>query len=216
MIPAQHACPRCAAPILVGQIRCTHCGLDLNPAALAAWHAAQARSGPPSVPPTVVVQQRGTSAGTIILAVLGGLVVLGCLGIFGFCALTGGLAALGGQALNTQATAAAATQAALPPEAPITLQGTTSQSTAPFALQGGTYHIAWSCSNTDQLDQNFIADLQSTDNNILNRVAIANVIVPAGIKQSDTTNAYGVTAGTYYIKLLAADCAWTITLTQVR
>lgn len=44
--PAQHSCPRCGAPIQVGQKHCARCGLALDSQSLAAFQATQTRPAP--------------------------------------------------------------------------------------------------------------------------------------------------------------------------
>lgn len=82
---AQHVCPRCGAPIQIGQKQCARCGLALDPHSLAAWQATQTRPAPAVYQPAPSVGARpGIRRRPLILIVLGGVVGLCAIcGIFG-------------------------------------------------------------------------------------------------------------------------------------
>lgn len=112
---AQHVCPRCGAPIQVGQAACTNCNLPLDPQSIAAFQAERARAATgvqvgPAPPPVVPPRSRPAW----LLPVIGGVV--------GLCVVCGIIGAL--------------TNANRPPATP-TVAGVAQASTATLAPPGG-------------------------------------------------------------------------------
>jgi hypothetical protein len=74
-MPATMNCPRCQAPIQVGQPTCTVCGLALDPSSLAAFQAEQQRQGLAPGPATTPSRTRTSGWGCFgaIFELIGGI-----------------------------------------------------------------------------------------------------------------------------------------------
>lgn len=106
-LPAQHRCPRCQAPVQVGQAVCNVCQLPLDAASIAAFQAYQQRQAAPAPAPYQPLPPRRSTAGRTagILGVTALLLVVGCVAVF---ALTDGTKSAAPVATGPTATAAPA------------------------------------------------------------------------------------------------------------
>lgn len=101
-------------------------------------------------------------------------------------------------------------------QAPVVASGSGNGNTAPFALSGGNYKVDWTLADnraTSILGCNHGTRLVSTTEQ--RSYQLGTGTVAQGEKTaSGTTYAYGVSAGTYYLAVMArSDCDWSFTLT---
>jgi hypothetical protein len=103
----------------------------------------------------------------------------------------------------------------LPPEQPVTVQGTGTLSTRAFPLRGGTYTVTWTAQDStpgDHVGCFHGARLGSADTgDVLYQDDLGSGLVPSDGSTGGETQLYQVPAGSYYVKA-DSGCLWTITI----